>query len=1068
MSIVSFAQLKDLMQTSWNTLKVKINEISRDYVSKTRPNSIVEETILSNGYVAGNSTITKKYNWDRAHGNTGQLSNSNSYYGIPSLSVPARTQVDEIVVVMHDDAGEVGASIEGGVNIGIISATTNNVLEYVKENAAASIISNPISSSIEGDKVVKIPINKSWDEDVYFLIGVKGAVYKWSNNPYPSNGGTSLPAIGQRVGISEGNYIGKMAIYTSKYSLNEVSKKAYNAENEIITLKNDYVSLTRENAIGGKTTLLNGHIVNNAIRTINNTGATNVMNDNRFCGTPSLYAEANTYISYLMIAVDDNFAINREVSGIKIAAVDSSTHRVVEVVTTIGKSVVRQNIYGHINSNKVILYPILKSYNTNVYFIAGFHGIKWGNRSNSGWATVVPSSNFPGVNTYIDRNNANWIYQAAILAEETNLNTTISSMNSNISRKAERSSDNTYSATNTFNGIVNHNKDVNIKYTSIIEQALLDEDSQNLSAWEVYFDRNVYIPRGSYVSNLEIRVTSDVGAGARLNNIYLYEIQRNASLSQDYIVERRTSGADVVSSENYGNVIRVTLNRTFDRDTYYMIGHRESSGKLLRATDSRGNIRYAISNNAFVMNPGNLGNRPVASNSKLIHRYIIERTGKLQEDMETVRDNIIQLNSLTVKTTDIGNEAGKIPRVGDNGKLDPSILPAENNGGVRTVNNQSPNSNGDVTILAEHIKYTSGSDINMKGAIDGKINTTDAVTTSTSGKIVKLGTDGKINENMMPTNIVNSINNKLNSSEVSNAANKVPRLDNSGKLVSSVIPDNVAKTDAENRFNRQNTFADYSPKVSRLFTRKHVNSNVDSSNVTAFDVNTYFLALNEKYTDNNKQISHVLLPIKNAQVGDNISIQYFMFNNNNRITYKQAWSTNCPVVDIEIAGCKCAKIEVNRSSGTEGVGFGFMVFTHSIDGRNLGAACVRNTSGSNISWTSVTAPNESSNYSPNSNITFPYKICYETTSELVTRFELENVTQMYPRLIGELKQLAYDGGETIEENGHTWLRANGQAISKAEYPALFDKINTSRNDDLEEIILPRIDDRVGYCYICAK
>ena len=105
--------------------------------------------------------------------------------------------------------------------------------------------------------------------------------------------------------------------------------------------------------------------------------------------------------------------------------------------------------------------------------------------------------------------------------------------------------------------------------------------------------------------------------------------------------------------------------------------------------------------------------------------------------------------------------------------------------------------------------------------------------------------------------------------------------------------------------------------------------------------------------------------------------------------------------------------------------------------------------------------------SANTNATIAYKICYETNSAVVTRFELENVTQMYPRnMIGEVKQLAYDAGDSFEDGNNTWLRVNGQAISKTEYPALFDKMNTS--DDLEELQLLQVDDRVGYYYICVK
>ena len=171
------------------------------------------------------------------------------------------------------------------------------------------------------------------------------------------------------------------------------------------------------------------------------------------------------------------------------------------------------------------------------------------------------------------------------------------------------------------------------------------------------------------------------------------------------------------------------------------------------------------------------------------------------------------------------------------------------------------------------------------------------------------------------------------------------------------------------------------------------------------------------------------------------------------------------MIDEQIAGCYCAKININTNSGTAGIGFGFMLFTHSIDGRQLQVACKRNV-GSNNGWTRQYKPNVNDNLAHNTSINFTYKICYETTSELVSRFELENVTQMYPRMLGEVKQLAYDAGDSFEDGMNTWLRVNGQAISKTEYPALFDKMNTS--DDLEELQLLQVDDRVGYYYICVK
>ena len=76
---------------------------------------------------------------------------------------------------------------------------------------------------------------------------------------------------------------------------------------------------------------------------------------------------------------------------------------------------------------------------------------------------------------------------------------------------------------------------------------------------------------------------------------------------------------------------------------------------------------------------------------------------------------------------------------------------------------------------------------------------------------------------------------------------------------------------------------------------------------------------------------------------------------------------------------------------------------------------------------------------------------------------------MYPRtLIGEMKQLSYDAGNSLEDGTNTWLRANGQAINSNDYPALYEKFNTSRTDSDIEVAIPSIDSQAGYYYICAK
>lgn len=389
-------------------------------------------------------------------------------------------------------------------------------------------------------------------------------------------------------------------------------------------------------------------------------------------------------------------------------------------------------------------------------------------------------------------------------------------------------------------------------------------------------------------------------------------------------------------------------------------------------------------------------------------------------------------------------------------------------------------------------KVTGGDSLLSVGHVINNLNRTNYI-----GKIVVLGEVVSLN----------TLNNKIDISQVANEPNKIPRIGADGRLPSSILPeqsggvrtvneqspvngnvtvlaDNIkyangqdttvkgaieerAHKNQDNIFTKHNSFNDYSPTVHRLFTRKHINSNV-TGNTEAYPVNTYFAILNEKYTENNKQISHILIPIKNSQVGDVLDISFFTFNNNNQVNYIESYTKRCTVIDEEILGHKCAKIQVNRSSGTSGIGFGFMNMTHSIDGRQLGIACIRNTAGGNKIWSQTYSPRDGQTLSANTNATIAYKICYETASELVTRFELENVTQMYPRIIGEVKHLVYDCGDSFEDGNNKWLKANGQVINRNDYSELYEKFNTDRTNDDIEVSIPSVDNQIGYYYICAK
>ena len=525
---------------------------------------------------------------------------------------------------------------------------------------------------------------------------------------------------------------------------------------------------------------------------------------------------------------------------------------------------------------------------------------------------------------------------------------------------------------------------------------------------------NRTIPAGQQVTTIVIGLRSSIDVGSTVTGINVGVVRKSDNVIIEYLHRNITSVAleNKYTQISSTRIVNVNINKKWNEEIYFIVGangmvwqepHRDTG---LTAVTGGDNLR------------------PIGSVINNLNRtnYI----GKI-----VVLGKAVKLETLNNKVdlSDVANVANKIPRIGENGKLDPSILPAEQNGGVRTVNDQSPSPSGNVTVLAEHIKYVNGQNTTVKQAIDNKLNVADAVISSQAGKIVKLDNNGKVNENMFPSSTI--------------------------------------KSNQDNTFTKRNTFDGHSPTIHRLFTRKHINSNV-TGNTEAYPVNTYFAILNEKYTENNKQISHILIPIKNSQVGDVLDISFFTFNSNNQVNYIESYTRRCTVIDEEILGHKCAKIQVNRNSSTSGIGFGFMNMTHSINGRQLGVACIRNTTGGNKIWSQTYSPRDGQTLSANTNATISYKVCYETTSEVVTRFELENVTQMYPRMIGELKQLAYDCGDSFEDGTNTCLKANGQAINSNDYPKLFEKFNTSRTNDEIEVSIPSLSNEVGYYYICAK
>nr|DAK74127.1 MAG TPA: hypothetical protein [Caudoviricetes sp.] len=766
-------------------------------------------------------------------------------------------------------------------------------------------------------------------------------------------------------------------------------------------ISNSFVSKTLPNNVIGETVFSDGYIEGATLNYFNNKNSQmHIGHGTGDCfGVPNNSVNAGVHVGRIALAVNPSLIVGSNVNSVVALAVRKRNNEVMEVITRDSQAIVYKNPYRSITADKIIYIDINKKFSEEVYFVIGCNGLLW-NTDTPPRASVYGSSTIPAVGDRLTIADYGYSGRFIIFTGKTSFEELVSQKNDSVSKTKD-------------NILVGKT----VLQNGYIDGELYSYNNTNIEGSAtgngVYSGtNNKVIPTNQHVTSVIIAVNEDLALGSTVTGVNIGVVRHSDNQVMEYIVQ---NGTATVVENNYPQritatrVINVLVDKKWTEDVYLLVG---ANGMLWGGVRGTTGVTTATGGTRLPNVGSTIGN--------------LNRTNYVGKVIALGSN--ISLNTITSKVdvSEIGNEANKIPRVLPNGKLDPSILPPEQNGGVRTVNDQSPNSSGNVTVLAEHIKYANGQNTTVKEAIDNKVNVSDTVVSSQAGKIVKLDGNGKLNDNMLSNSII--------------------------------------KTNQDNTFTKHNRFNDYSPTVHRVFTRAFIKKDINSANIVGYDVNRYCAYLNEKYNDNNKQISHVLLPIKNAQVGQRVSVDIFAFNRDNRVTHNITAGT-FQIIDEEIAGCKCVKIPVNINSGNEGIGFGFMVSSNS---NNHSIACIRSTTGNNNAWSATTRPNINSTIRADSRIEIPYKICYETTSELVTRFELDNVTQMYPRMVGELKQLAYDCGDSFKDGTNTWLRANGQAINSNDYPELYEKFNTSRTDDDIEVSVPDIENQVGYYYICAK
>lgn len=761
-----------------------------------------------------------------------------------------------------------------------------------------------------------------------------------------------------------------------------------------------FVSKTLHNNVTGETIFSNGHVEGSILRLFSNKNPNMLIGNGGSCfGVPSTSINAGVNVGKIAMAVDPSLEVGSTVSNVVALAVKKSNNTVKEIIVENETATVYYNNNANLNAQKIIYININRSFNEEVYFLIGCDRMLWATDTYP--ITNAFGGSVPAVGTSLQIADYHYSGRFIIFASRTSFEQLVGICNDSVSK----TKNNILSGKTILQDAYIQNGDI---YS--IDNSNATDDTYSTTSDTIYSGTaNKVIPANKNVTSIVVAVRSSMNVGTVATGINVGVVRHDTNEIIEYVHQNSTGIVyeNTYSQINASRIVNIPINKSWDQSVYFIIG---VNGMLWNSPHRSLNLDRVTGGNSLL----SVGHR--ISN--------LNRTNYIGRIV--VLGDVVSLNTLNNKVdiSQVGNEANKIPRVGDNGKLPSNILPAEVNGGVRTVNGISP-VDGNITVYSDNIPISG----------------------SNSKKISQV------------------LNEKLNLSEVANNGNNVPRLEN-GKLVYSILPDTVVRTDKEN------VFTNYCPKVNRTFTM--ASFNVEDSGNRTFEVFRnevglikYVCNYSAKF-DNRTTVTHLIVPIKNAVVGDVVSATYFVINNNNRVIRTPGSHTNLTVEDIDMLGCKCIRIPVN-SVFNERVGFGISVVSKYVNGRNIGMAYANDSRYSSNVWVGNTPSNGTSMTDTNRNYVFPFKVGHETTSELITRFELEKVANIYPRLIGEYRSLSYDAGDILEENGHTWIKANGQSISKEDYPDLYEKFNSTRTIDEDiEITIPLIENQIGYYYICAK
>ena len=218
---------KDKLNSFTNKLWKRI---TKSFVSKTLHNNVSGETIFSNGYVEG--SILRLF----SNKNPNMLIGSGgSCFGVPSTSINAGMNVGKIAMAV-DPSLEVGSTVRNVVALAV-RKSNNTVKEIIVENETATVYYNS-NTNLNAQKIIYININRSFNEEVYFLIGCDKMLWAMDTPPRANAFGGSVPAVGTSLQIADYHYSGRFIIFASRTSFEQ-----------LVGICNDSVSKTKNNIL---------------------------------------------------------------------------------------------------------------------------------------------------------------------------------------------------------------------------------------------------------------------------------------------------------------------------------------------------------------------------------------------------------------------------------------------------------------------------------------------------------------------------------------------------------------------------------------------------------------------------------------------------------------------------------------------------------------------------------------------------------------------------------------------------------------------------------------------------